>query len=138
MRSSSRARSASRCTSRRTGSLKADVFVLIYANDLASTLHGSTRFIVPASLRRAALPVRPHSPTEPFRGRSAARGWSRLAGQDARARAWCCPPTCQGWALLDAIRRAPATDYLLVEPSGQVYDVLATRDVGPSPGYNRA
>ena len=34
-----------------------------------------------------------------------------------------------GLALLDAIRRAPATEYLLVEPSGQVYGVLATRDV---------
>ena len=34
-----------------------------------------------------------------------------------------------GLALLDAIRRSPATEYLLVEPSGQVYGVLATRDV---------
>ena len=34
-----------------------------------------------------------------------------------------------GMALLDAIRRAPATEYLLVEPSGQVFGVLATRDV---------
>jgi len=34
-----------------------------------------------------------------------------------------------GMALLDAIRRAPATEYLLVEPSGQVYGVLASRDV---------
>jgi Zn-dependent protease/CBS domain-containing protein len=34
-----------------------------------------------------------------------------------------------GMALLDAIRKAPATEYLLVEPSGQVYGVLATRDV---------
>jgi Zn-dependent protease len=34
-----------------------------------------------------------------------------------------------GLALLDAIRRAPATEYLLVEPSGQVFGVLATRDV---------
>jgi hypothetical protein len=33
-------------------------------------------------------------------------------------------------ALLDAIRRAPgATEYLLVEPSGQVYGVLARRDI---------
>jgi Zn-dependent protease/CBS domain-containing protein len=35
----------------------------------------------------------------------------------------------QGMALLDAIRRAPATEYLLVEPSGQVYGVLATKDL---------
>jgi Zn-dependent protease len=34
-----------------------------------------------------------------------------------------------GMALLDAIRRAPAPEYLLVEPSGQVYGVLAARDV---------
>ena len=35
----------------------------------------------------------------------------------------------QGMALLDAIRRAPATEYLLVEPSGEVAGVLATRDL---------
>ena len=34
-----------------------------------------------------------------------------------------------GLALLEAIRRAPAPEYLLVEPSGQVYGVLAARDV---------
>jgi Zn-dependent protease/CBS domain-containing protein len=34
-----------------------------------------------------------------------------------------------GMALLDAIRRTPATEYLLVETSGTVYGVLATRDV---------
>jgi CBS domain-containing protein len=34
-----------------------------------------------------------------------------------------------GLALLEAIRLAPATEYLLVEPSGQVYGVLAARDV---------
>jgi Zn-dependent protease/CBS domain-containing protein len=39
------------------------------------------------------------------------------------------PVDLSGLALLDAIRRAPATEYLLVEPSGQVYGVLATRDV---------
>ena len=39
------------------------------------------------------------------------------------------PVELSGLALLDAIRRAPATEYLLVEPSGQVYGVLATRDV---------
>jgi len=32
-------------------------------------------------------------------------------------------------ALLDAIRRAPATEYLLVDSTGQVYGVLATRDL---------
>src|SRR5262249_29219521 len=39
------------------------------------------------------------------------------------------PADLSGMALLDAIRRAPAPEYLLVEPSGQVYGVLATRDV---------
>ena len=39
------------------------------------------------------------------------------------------PADLSGLALLDAIRRAPATEYLLVEPSGQVYGVLAARDV---------
>jgi Zn-dependent protease/CBS domain-containing protein len=39
------------------------------------------------------------------------------------------PADLSGMALLDAIRRAPATEYLLVEPSGQVYGVLAARDV---------
>ena len=39
------------------------------------------------------------------------------------------PVDLSGMALLDAIRRAPATEYLLVEPSGQVYGVLARRDV---------
>jgi Zn-dependent protease/CBS domain-containing protein len=34
-----------------------------------------------------------------------------------------------GMALIDAIRRAPATEYLLIESSGQVYGVLARRDV---------
>ena len=35
----------------------------------------------------------------------------------------------QGMALLDAIRRTPATEYLLVDPSGQVVGVLAARDL---------
>ena len=39
------------------------------------------------------------------------------------------PADLSGMALLDAMRRAPATEYLLVEPSGQVYGVLAARDV---------
>jgi hypothetical protein len=39
------------------------------------------------------------------------------------------PADLSGLALLDAIRRAPASEYLLVEPSGQVYGVLASRDV---------
>jgi Zn-dependent protease/CBS domain-containing protein len=34
-----------------------------------------------------------------------------------------------GMALLDALRRAPATEYLLTEESGEVYGVLATRDL---------
>jgi len=39
------------------------------------------------------------------------------------------PADLSGMALLDAIKRAPATEYLLVEPSGQVYGVLAARDL---------
>ncbi|MGH3266199.1 MAG: site-2 protease family protein [Trebonia sp.] len=35
----------------------------------------------------------------------------------------------QGMALLDAIRRAPATEYLLVDSTGQVFGVLATSDL---------
>jgi CBS domain-containing protein len=35
----------------------------------------------------------------------------------------------QGIALLEAIRRAPATEYLLVDPSGEVVGVLASRDL---------
>jgi Zn-dependent protease len=34
-----------------------------------------------------------------------------------------------GMALLDALRRAPATEYLLTEQSGEVYGVLSTRDL---------
>jgi Zn-dependent protease len=34
-----------------------------------------------------------------------------------------------GMDLIDAVRRAPASEYLLVEPSGQVYGVLATADL---------
>jgi Zn-dependent protease/CBS domain-containing protein len=39
------------------------------------------------------------------------------------------PADLSGMTLLDALRRAPASEYLLVEPSGQVYGVLAARDV---------
>jgi Peptidase family M50/CBS domain len=39
------------------------------------------------------------------------------------------PADLSGMALLDALRRAPASEYLLVEQSGQVYGVLAARDV---------
>ena len=39
------------------------------------------------------------------------------------------PADLQGMALLDAIRRAPATEYLLVDSTGQVFGVLATRDL---------
>jgi Zn-dependent protease len=34
-----------------------------------------------------------------------------------------------GMELIDAVRKAPASEYLLVEPSGQVYGVLATADL---------
>ena len=39
------------------------------------------------------------------------------------------PADIGGMALLEAVRRAPASEYLLVEPSGQVYGVLAARDL---------
>jgi len=39
------------------------------------------------------------------------------------------PADLQGMALLEAMRRAPASEYLLVEPSGQVYGVLAAKDL---------
>jgi Zn-dependent protease/CBS domain-containing protein len=39
------------------------------------------------------------------------------------------PADLSGVELLNALRRAPATEYLLVEPSGQVYGVLAASDV---------
>ena len=39
-----------------------------------------------------------------------------------------------GMALLDALRRAPSSEYLLVEPSGEVVGVLAS---GPGPGLRR-
>jgi hypothetical protein len=34
-----------------------------------------------------------------------------------------------GMALIDAVRQAPASEYLLVEPSGAVLGVLATTDL---------
>ena len=39
------------------------------------------------------------------------------------------PADLSGMALIEAIRRSPATEYLLVEPSGQVYGVLAASDL---------
>ena len=39
------------------------------------------------------------------------------------------PADLSGMALLEALKRAPASEYLLVEPSGDVYGVLATRDL---------
>jgi Zn-dependent protease/CBS domain-containing protein len=39
------------------------------------------------------------------------------------------PADLSGMALLDALRRTPASEYLLVEPSGQVYGVLAAKDL---------
>lgn len=40
------------------------------------------------------------------------------------------PADITGEDLIVAIRRAPATEYLLVEPGGKVFGVLATEDVG--------
>jgi Zn-dependent protease len=40
------------------------------------------------------------------------------------------PADIAGEDLIAALRRAPATEYLLVEPSGEMYGVLAAEDVG--------
>ena len=34
-----------------------------------------------------------------------------------------------GMDLIDAVRKVPASEYLLIEPSGQVYGVLAATDL---------
>ncbi len=39
------------------------------------------------------------------------------------------PVDLSGMALLEAVRRSPASEYLIVEPSGQVYGVLAAADL---------
>jgi Zn-dependent protease len=39
------------------------------------------------------------------------------------------PADLSGMALIEAVHRSPATEYLLVEPSGQVYGVLAASDL---------
>jgi Zn-dependent protease len=39
------------------------------------------------------------------------------------------PADLSGMALIEAVRRAPASEYLLVEPTGQVYGVLAAADL---------
>ncbi len=39
------------------------------------------------------------------------------------------PADLSGMDLIEAVRRAPASEYLLVEPSGQVYGVLSTADL---------
>jgi Zn-dependent protease len=39
------------------------------------------------------------------------------------------PVDLSGMALIEAVRRTPASEYLLVEPSGQVFGVLATADL---------
>jgi Zn-dependent protease len=39
------------------------------------------------------------------------------------------PVDLSGLALLEAVRRSPASEYLLVEPSGQVFGVLAAADL---------
>jgi Zn-dependent protease len=39
------------------------------------------------------------------------------------------PADLSGMALLEAVRKSPASEYLLVEPSGKVFGVLATQDL---------
>jgi Zn-dependent protease/CBS domain-containing protein len=43
-----------------------------------------------------------------------------------------------GMDLIEAVRRAPASEYLLVEPSGQVYGVLSTADLDHAFAGSRA
>ncbi len=43
-----------------------------------------------------------------------------------------------GMDLIEAVRRAPASEYLLVEPSGQIYGVLATSDLDSAFAGTRA
>ena len=48
------------------------------------------------------------------------------------------PADLSGMALIEAVRRTPASEYLLVEPSGQVFGVLAPPTlITPSPGPER-
>jgi hypothetical protein len=39
------------------------------------------------------------------------------------------PADISGMALLDAVKKAPASEYLLIESSGEVYGVLAAKDL---------
>jgi hypothetical protein len=39
------------------------------------------------------------------------------------------PADVSGVELIEAVRRTPASEYLLVEPSGQIYGVLAATDL---------
>ncbi len=39
------------------------------------------------------------------------------------------PADLSGMALIEAVKKSPASEYLLVEPSGQVFGVLVTRDL---------
>jgi hypothetical protein len=39
------------------------------------------------------------------------------------------PADLSGMALIEAVRRTPASEYLLVEHTGQVFGVLATADL---------
>jgi hypothetical protein len=42
------------------------------------------------------------------------------------------PADIAGDDLVEAIRRAPATEYLLIEPTGELFGVLAAEDVTKS------
>jgi hypothetical protein len=39
------------------------------------------------------------------------------------------PADLAGMDLINAVRRTPASEYLLIEPTGQVYGVLAAADL---------
>nr|BFE80068.1 hypothetical protein GCM10020093_026690 [Planobispora longispora] len=60
--------------------------------------------------------------------RGAVPGWRSARWRAASNRPWCSPPTC-GEPLIDAMREAPAGEYLLVERGGEIFGVLSTADV---------
>ncbi len=61
--------------------------------------------------------------------RSAGPGSTSARWPGRSTRAWCSTPTSAGWRCSTRCSRAPASEYLLVEESGEVYGVLAARDL---------
>ena len=78
---------------------------------------------IPFGMQNAKIIV----PGDPYRSvlmyRTCKLGYARMPYIGSRV------VDSSGMALLEAMRKAPASEYLLVEPSGQVYGVLAARDL---------